>query len=207
MVSLTSDYQRFVFLTNELLILSQRSNSLDLDYQKLIAENIMLRLFYELDNCVGNIALKLTRGVLYLDGSKPLLLVAGFRSVDSARQHILRATGKYYLEWTVLSKIQNNLSGILNATDHFLTTRSIHNATYEDMRHVRNHIAHNSTSTKIKFSAISTRIFSASRGINPGRLLLSNRPAVPGNPPSEKIIIQYIKWSKVFIKTLTKAPN
>lgn len=206
MASLTSDYQRFVALTNDLLILSQRSNSLELEYQKLIAENLMLRLFYELDICVENIALKLTRGVLYLDGSPPLLLVPSFRSVGAARQHILRTTRKYYLEWTMLSKIQNNLNGILNPADHFLTTRSIHDATYEDMRHVRNHIAHNSSTTRLKFSALSTRIFSASRGINPGRFLLSNKPAVPGNPPRERIIVQYIKWSKVFVKTLAKSP-
>ncbi|WP_147375793.1 hypothetical protein [Noviherbaspirillum cavernae] len=193
-------------MTNELLQLNHKLTNLELEYQKLISENIMLRLFYELDKCAENIALKLTRGVLYLDGSAPRLLIPGFRSVDAARQHMLQVTKKYYLEWTTLSKIQKNLNGILDPGDHFLSIRSLHDATYDDMRHVRNHIAHGSTSTQLKFSALSTKIFSASRGINPGRFLLSCKAAIPGNPPKDRIIVQYIRWSKVFIKTLTKSP-
>ena len=49
MVSLTPEYQKFRLVSSNLLTLHQSAKSIDLQFQKLIAENIMLRLFYELE--------------------------------------------------------------------------------------------------------------------------------------------------------------
>lgn len=211
MTSLRPDYNRFGQVCTSLLDVNHRARGLDIEFQKLISENLMLRLFYELDRVIEPIALKLITGTPYLDGSTPTLLVPRFVSQDAAKRHILAALSTrrrtvYYMEWTMLAKVQANLNGILAPADHFLTTRSLHDATYEEMRFVRNHIAHNSASTRAKFAGVSGRIYGTTRGITPAKLLLSQRAAVPGYIGREAAVVQYVKWSRTFLKTLTKSP-
>lgn len=211
MVTLNTDYARYVTATAKLMDIHVRSQGLEVEYQKLIAETLLLRLFYELDQCVEGVILKLVRGAKYLDGSSPVLLRPAFRSQDAARQHIIsanRARGHraYYLEWTTLAKVTLNLNGIVSASDHFLVTRNIFDGIYEEMRHVRNHVAHNTTSTRAKFSTVAQEIYTTTAGISPAKFLLSKRPAVVGYVGNEMVIAQYIRWSKTFVKTLTKSP-
>lgn len=210
MTSLRPDYDRFAKVCISLLDVNHRAGGLDIEFQKLIAENLMLRLFYELDRVIEPIALKLLTGAEYLDGSAPTLLVRRFVSQDAAKRHMLAVLSRrrhaYYLEWTMLAKVQGNLNGILAPADHFLTTRGLHDATYEEMRFIRNHIAHNSASTRTKFATVARRIYGTTRGITPAKLLLSQRAAVPGYIGREAAVVQYVKWSRTFLKTLTKSP-
>lgn len=210
MASLQPGYARFGKVSDDLLDLNRSARGLEPQYQKLIAENLMLRLFYELEHAVEVVILKLLTGTPYLDGSSPSLLVPRFRSQDAAKNHIIAALSArrrvYYLEWTTLTKIRNNVNGILNASDHFLTTRNLYDAVYEDMRHVRNHIAHNSASTKARFGPLAQRVYGTTKGINPAKYLLCQRAVVPGYSGNEMAIAQYIKWSRAFLKTLTKSP-
>jgi hypothetical protein len=212
MVSLKPDYARFAKVSSTLIDLNQRAVGLPPEYQKLIAENLMLRLFYELEQAFESIALKLITGASYLDGTAAILITPRFKSQGAAKKHILNALSTkkraaYYLEWTMLSKIERNLSGILNPVDHFMTTRSLHDAIYEDMRSIRNHIAHNSASTRTKFSPLIQRTYATTKGISPAKFLLCQRAVIPGYQGKEMAIIQYIKWSRAFIKTLTKFQN
>jgi hypothetical protein len=207
MVTLNTDYARFVVVTTKLLDIHRRSQGLEIEYQKLIAETLILRLFYELDNCVEGVILKLLRGGLYLDGSSPILLRPAFPSQDAARKYILKTNKLYYLEWATLNKVTKNLNGIMDSSDHFLTTRNLYDGTYEDMRFVRNHVAHNTTSTRTKFVAVVKRVYRTPVGISSAKFLLSKRTAVTSYMGSEMVIAQYIRWSKIFIKELTKSPT
>jgi hypothetical protein len=207
MITLQPDYARFGIITTALLDINQRAKGLDVAYQKLIAETLMLRLFYELDQCVEGVILKLIRGVPYLDGSTPLLMIGAFRSQDAARQYIIRTKRQNYLEWTTLPKITRNLTGILDLTDHFMVTRSTFDGVYEDMRHVRNHVAHNSASTRAKFASVVQKVYLVTAGINAAKFLLSQRTAVVGYTGSDMVVAQYIRWSRVFVKALTKSPS
>lgn len=205
MVTINTDYARFVGITTRLLDIHGRSQELAVEYQKLIAENLMLRLFYELEKCIEGVVLKLVRGAQYLDGNSPSLLVLPFTSQEAARQYIIRTKKVYYLEWTTLQKVSRNLNGIMDSSDHFLATRNLFDSTYEDMRHVRNHIAHNATSTKVKFATVVRQVYPTIAGISPAKFLLSKRPVIAGYGGNEMAVAQYIRWSRTFIKTLTKS--
>lgn len=212
MASLRPDYERFGKVCNSLLDINHRAGGLEIEFQKLIAENLLLRLFYELERVVEPVVLKLITGAPFLDGAAPALLVPRFISQDAARKHILAALSAkrkrtvFYLEWTMLGKVQANLSGILDPADHFMAMRGLHDATYEEMRHVRNHVAHNSASTRGKFGVVANRIYGTTRGISPAKLLLCQRAVVPSYVGKEMAIVQYIKWSRTFLKILTKSP-
>lgn len=213
MAGLEIEYRRFLHATDALLDLHTRIAGLDIPFQKLIAENIHLRLFYELDKTIGEVALRIMRGATYLDRSSPALLVPAFSSVNAAGAAIIAKSRRrlFYLEWTTLTKIQSNLDTLLDPTDHFLITFRLHNTVYDDMRIVRNHIAHNSDSTRRQFSAVTSRLFPLARGINPSKLLISKRVVLPspttGGVGNLAACEQYIRWARLFLKILTKSPT
>lgn len=210
MVTLNTDYKNFRLVTARLLDVNHRAQSLDVEYQKLIAETLMLRLFYELDQCVETIVLKLLRGAPYLDGTSPVLLCPAFPSQDAARKHMLmmgrRNKPRYYLEWTTLAKTLANLNGVMSPTDQFIVTRTLHDGVYESIRGVRNHIAHGTASTKAHYTTIVRSVYASHLGISPAKFLLSQRKAIQGYAGNEMIIAQYIRWSGTFVKMLTRSP-
>ncbi|MET3234189.1 UNVERIFIED_ORG: hypothetical protein ABIC54_006405 [Burkholderia sp. 1263] len=213
MAGLEIEYRRFLRATDTLLDLYARIAGLDIPFQKLIAENIHLRLFYELDKAVGEVALRMMRGATYLDGSSPTLLVPAFSSANAAGAAIIAKSRRrlYYLEWTTLTKIQSNLDTLLDPADHFLATFGLHITVYDDIRIVRNHIAHNTDSTRRQFSTITSRLFPLARGISPAKLLISRRTVLPSSTTSGignfTACEQYIKWARLFLKVLTKSPT
>ena len=209
MPSVATDVGRLTGDVDALLALLKDVETLDYRYQKIVAETIVLRLFYGLDAAVEGIALKLARGVPYVDGSKPILLCAPFKSIAAAETAILgsKKSGAVYLKWTTLVDIQKNLKLILDPTDHFIIHRVSHDSTYEAMRHIRNHIAHSTKSTARRYHAVISQLYGGPRkGISPGKLLLSQRAAIPGVgvPTNRQVVEQYLSWSKTFIKTLAK---
>jgi hypothetical protein len=210
MVTLNTEYKNFRAVTTRLLDINHRAKNLEVEYQKLIAETLLLRLFYELDHCVEIIVLKLLRGAPYLDGSKAQLLCAAFRSQDAAKKHMLmlgrKSKPRYYLEWTTLAKTLANLNGVMSPADHFISTRTLHDGVYENIRGVRNHIAHGTASTKAHYTAIVQGVYASHMGISPAKFLLSQRRAVQGYTGNEMIIAQYIRWSVTFVKLLTRSP-
>lgn len=213
MAGLEIEYRRFLRATDTLLDLHARLAGLDFPFQKLVAENIHLRLFYELDKAVGEVALRMMRGAAFLDGSRPALLVPAFSNANMACAAIIAKSRRriFYLEWTTLAKVQSNLDTLLDPLDHFLVTFGLHNAVYDDIRVVRNHIAHNTESTRRQFSTVTSRFFPLARGISPAKLLISKRTVLPSPATSGAgnfaACEQYIKWARLFLKILTKSPT
>lgn len=107
----------------------------------------------------------------------------------------------------MLSDIKANLNGILDVNDHFIATRGLFDTTYEEMRHIRNHLAHNTESTRRPFAALVNRVYSTTHGISPAKYLLSRKAVVPNYSGNDLAVAQYIRWSGLFLKTLTKSAN
>lgn len=207
MVTLLSDYANFNSVTVKLLDVQRRASSLDVEFQKLIAENLMLRLFYELEGTVETVAMKLACGAPFMNGTAPLLLLPPFRGQEKVRQFIIAGKkSKSYLKWTTFSDLKSNLGLILDQKDDFLSVRKLFDSTYEDMRHVRNHIAHNTESTRKKFVPVAGKVYVKTQGISTAKFLLCQRAAIPSYGGTESAIVQYIKWSRTFLKALLKAP-
>jgi hypothetical protein len=195
-------------LVDQLLADVAAITPLDLRFQRLIAETSMLRLFYALDNFFETVALKLITNTDYCDGSSPGRIVPPFRSLAAAEAAVTgrNARGRY-LKWTQLSDLQQNMRGFLGPSEHFLVERQTVDPVVEDMRHIRNHIAHGSRSTARHFAPIVSRIYlNNPRGISAGKLLLSRRLAFVGAPGHgrQPIVEQYLLWSKAAPRLLTK---
>lgn len=200
-------------LADELLVVVQDTTNLEFKFQKLIAETAMLRLFYGIENAMANISCKLLMNSPYCDTppSRPQFLpgIVPYRSYSAAEAAIvsLRRPRVRYLKWTQLADIQGNLQPFLVAGEYFVVERGVLDPVFEDMRRVRNHIAHSTKSTAAGFAAVVARIYPLQpRGITPGKLLLSQRTGFVGAPTGgrPRIIEQYLRWTKLATTHLVK---
>lgn len=209
MASLRREVNLLNAVVDELLVVVADIKKLEMKYQRLIAETAMLRLFYAIDGMMEHVSLKLLTDCGYCDGTAPARILRPFRSIAAASAYIAgRKPPGQFVKWATLKNVRQNLNGLLLNTEHFLKERGVIDPVLEDMRHVRNHIAHRNRGTGRKFSGVVWKIYpTRPRGISPGKLLLSQRTAYLGAPlrghPS--IIEQYLRWTKVAAKTLTKA--
>ena len=94
--------------------------------------------------------------------------------------------------------IKDNVKNIINPNDNFYNVVNRHGTLIDEMRRIRNRIAHNNSSARGKYRAIVRRYYGAYlNNITPGTLLLSPRKSPP-------LLAQYIIKSRILIKDLVK---
>ena len=144
-------------------------------YQKLVAEVVMLRLFDLFQYYLRRIGCKVACGATYLDGSTPTL-VCRATSMASAEAAMKRSRNQQYLQWSTVAAIKRNVQGVIDANDHFVRVLDQHVQDIEEMRCVRNRIAHGHGNARRKYASVVRRYYGARvPRIAPGTLLLSER--------------------------------
>ena len=183
------------------LILSLDDTSIK--HRKLIAEIVLIRLFLLTENTVESVCSKLLCGADYLDGTGPRNTVAA-TSKTSARK-MMRQNGrqkvKPYLKWTNAADIRDNLQYTIQIQniDPVFNVITNHETRLNEMRYIRNHIAHRSQATLLKFREIIKQYYGGLKhGMTPGVLLLT--PAI--GPPN--LLKQYLIFNRIFIKDLVR---
>lgn len=169
-------------------------------YQKLVAEIVLLRLFYVLENTFASMACKVVCRAKYLDGSSPTVLVT-CRNVQRALAEMKnygRTRPRHTLKWTKASEIKENLKYVLNSSDHFVRVVDYHGNFIDEMRRIRNRIVHNNQQSRNNYQVVIRRLYGAKlNGITPGTLLLSKRY-------SPSLLRQYLIKSNILIKEVAK---
>lgn len=198
---LSVDWADFDAYVTRLASLVTSLSSLRLDHRKLVAEIILLHLFFLLENTMQSVCGKLLSGASYLDTSVPRRIVVARSSLHAytLMQTHGRAKAKSWLSWSQASDIRENLKYTLRNTDPLFSNVAAHAALLTEMRFVRNHIAHNNDGTRRNFRKVLQRYYGGvKRGVTPGGLLLT--PAL-GAPP---LLQRYLVSSRVFIKSLVR---
>ena len=200
--TLSPDWREFQRENNRLDALIVSVGQLTFIHRKLVAEIAMIRLFLLIENTIASIGAKILCGANYLDGSTPRVLVAANtvpKALALMKGHN-RRTPKPFLSWTKSKDIRDNLKHTLDAGDSLFACVIRHGIRLNEMRIVRNHIAHGSESTAVKFrSVIRAHYGGLKKGMTPGLLLLT--PAL-GHPP---LIERYFAYSRVMIKEMVRA--
>lgn len=198
MAQLAAIHRRHIEASSRLRNLIADAASLTAEHQRLLGELVVIRLFSLTAWLLEATAARLLSGVPYLDGTKPTLLYPS-RNVAASLANMKKHGRKKplpYLKWNSPTDIVNNVKFLLDPNDHFLTALGVHAAFIEEMRHVRNHIAHNTSSTGTHFRAIVKAYYGAYvNSVTPGVLLVSTRH----NP---RIINQYLTKSTVAVSDL-----
>lgn len=171
-------------------------------YQFLIGEVVMLRLFAILENTLAEIASKLCCSADYNSGKKPVINVKSKSVVDAEfkMRSYNRSIKKQlrYLKWTSRDEIFNNLKFVMDSKDPFLINLDYHKAIFNEMRHVRNHIAHISSSTKKEYKKVIKSTYGVDLNMSAGTFLMSTKKRPRNN------ISRYIVSIKVIINDVTK---
>lgn len=153
------------------------SENLEAKYQHFISEMIMLRLFSIFEDSVAEMAYKLASGAVYVNGRSPVLTIqAG--SITGARGLFLnhgRVTPVQNLKWTKSRYIRESVQHVISTSDPFISSAQRNGNIIEEMRKVRNVLAHNTTSAKADFKTAVRSTYGANIKITPGAFLSSTR--------------------------------
>lgn len=200
MPSVVPDYCAHNAETTRLLSLGGTLGSLSALHQKLVAEIVLLRLFSLFENLITSVSLKLISGARYADGTVPVLL-ARTRSLQGARV-LLERHGRArprQLIWSKAGEIRDNLRHVMDQNDNLMTVVDRNGAFIDELRRVRNRIAHNNAQSRKNYRNVVMRHYGAYiNNVTPGVLLLT-----PRLKPS--LLEQYIRRERILARDILKA--
>lgn len=200
-VSVTTSYKRSI---NDLAILTNYINdisALEAKYQYMIGEVVMLRLFTVFETAASEIALKLACGATYRNGNNPLVHSPCRSMPDAYSKMISLNRGSkplQYLKWTKASYINKGIKHVLDTTDSFYINIQNHSNIINEMRVVRNHIAHRTQSTGQLFNIELKNIYGANPRLTMGAFLVSTSRHPTSN------IQRYVQTMNIILNDITK---
>jgi len=201
MVSLYTEFRDFCQNVDKLIDLQTHISPLEPKYSKMVAEIILIRLFDIITASFASTASKMVSGATYIDGTRPVILSptrSQAAAFDSMRTRG-RSKPKSMLNWVKVDDIKDNTKYVIDQSEHFIRILDNHSIFIDEMRVVRNRIAHNNKRTRTEFRNVVLKYFGAKLNfVSPGWLLLSSR-----HKPS--IVEQYLHKSKALMKALVKA--
>ena len=169
-------------------------------HQYMFAELIMLRMFSILENAIEDIACKLVAGSPYTSGKYPVRLFAA-RSMECARS-AMRQHGRTKtlnnLRWTSSGDIRESTKTVLDQKDPFITNVQIHANALDEMRKVRNFLAHRSTQSRMGYRQVVRVVYGANSRVRVEAFLTSRQRR------STAKIDEYLATSKIIILDLAK---
>ena len=199
MVKLEVDHLEFDSESDKLIDLLSNISSLQPRFAKLVAEILLIRLFSSLEEAIISVTTKIGCGATYVDGSQPRLAVQS-KSRRGAIDNMMKygRSKPRYLQWSQVKEIRENVRYIIDPNEHFLNELDRHSGFIEEIRWIRNRIAHNNTAARANYRKAILRYYGGYvNSVTPGTLLLSPRR-------SPVLIEQYLRMSIILLKTLVK---
>ncbi len=112
-----------------------------------------------------------------------------------------RTKPKGILKWNQASEIRGNVRYVMAATENFCTVATAHSARINEIRMVRNHIAHGNPGTKALYQGVVARRLGAAprKYPRPGAFVLRQTPA------GVLILTEYVVSLSAIVKAMAKA--
>jgi len=162
---------------DKLSLFRRESENLEAKYQHFIAEMIMLRLFSIFEDSVAEIAYKLASGAVYANGGHPALASQAVSMVGARGLFLSHGRIKpvQNLKWTKSKYIQESVQHVISTADPFISSAQRNGNIIDEMRKVRNVLAHNTTSARTEYKKVIRQAYGANVHIVPGAFLSSTR--------------------------------
>lgn len=176
------------------------SSSLNPVFQYLISELLILRLMAILESAIDELACKLVAGASYMNGAQPNRLQDA-KSIADAKAIILTSRknkNSRYLTWTTATFISDNVCNTLSQTEPFLSYAWAHANILDEMRKVRNYVAHNSLHAKAEFQQVVRATYGATPSLQIGAFLTSTTRRTTAK------IDQYIHTVPIIVSDLSR---
>lgn len=168
---------------DKLLLYKREAETLESKYQHIISEMIMLRLFSVFEDAVSELAFRLVAGGDYLNGAKPHLMVRARRQ-DESRGLMLnfgRVKPVANLRWTKAQYIRESVEHVIPIQEKFVVNAQAHGQVIDEMRRVRNALAHNTPNARSEYRVVVRHVYGANVSIPVGAFLTTNRRVNPCN--------------------------
>lgn len=181
-VSLNTTFAR---AQNDIAILENyisQGEGLSIRVQHFVGEVVMLRLFAIYEQAVKEFAFKLACNGSYRNGGFPCIYHKCKSLDDAAHQMAVLGRKKpVSLRWTKAEYVKESVRFVLNTTDHFTSEIQNHGSLINEMRIVRNHVAHRTKSTQREFGKVVRRRYGAAARLTPGAYLVSTKRHTQSN--------------------------
>ena len=197
-VSLNTTFTR---AQNDIAILENyisQVESLSIRYQHFVGEVVMLRLFAIYEQTTKEFALKLACNGTYRNGDFPRIHHQCKSLEDAADQMAIFGRAKpVQLKWTKARYVRESVQHVLDVTDRFTSEIRNHGTLINEMRIVRNHVAHRTESTRREFAKVVRRQYGAAAKLTSGSYLVSTKRHAQSN------IRRYIKSVRALLNVIS----
>lgn len=173
------------------------ATNLEAKHQYFVAEVVMLRLFSILEGTLSEFSFKLGCGATYTNGSRPRLVSGPYKSMQAV-QSAMKSVGRtkaIELKWTKANFVENSVKHVLDTNDSFMRNVNAHGMLINEMRIIRNHIAHRNHSTSSQYRQLLNQKFGANPKLTVGAYLVSTRR----NP--RNMINSYLLSTPILLRT------
>lgn len=198
-LSITASYNNAI---NQLNITGRylaKSRCLSAEMQGFVAEILLLRLFSILETCIRDVAIKVACGTPYRNGinSTPTIRCKSVNDAIEKFKNEGREKSIQNLRFANVSQTNESIKYVINEREPFRVTLSKYGSIYEEMRCVRNHIAHRTQSTSINYKKIVKQRYGANYIIKTSSFLISSKR------DGRVRIDDYIRTIRILINEIT----
>ncbi len=168
-------------------------------FQYLVAELVMLRLFSILEEAIEEVACKLVAGASYTNGNHPNLLYTA-RSQEAAKgaMSTYQRSKPQTLRWGRSSDIRDSVRKVIDTSDPFCHQATVHGNLLNEMRTVRNRVAHVGTNSREGFRQVIRQRYGANPSMQIGAFLTSTQRHQIAK------LDEYLTTTKVMVADLAK---
>ncbi len=170
-------------------------------YQNLVADILIIRIAHILEETLPNVFSRLVCGETYMDGTNAAVLKTA-NTADAALTLMKRfkRKNKLNLKWLNASDIRKNVEHLIDGSEHALKVVDRYTNELEEIRIVRNHVAHSTPDTRRSFKGMIQKYYgSQSINVSVGKFVLSPHSGIVP-------ISKYNKVARILVKEICKAP-
>lgn len=177
-----------------------KSLTLQPQFQGFVAEVLMLRLFSILEKAVLDVSCRVACGAQYTNGvvPTPIVLANSLGDAINKFKSYNRTSSLQTLRFSSVSNTNKAIKYVIPATEPIRQNLSNFGVQFDEMRNVRNQIAHRNSSTYSQYKNVIMRRYGSALKINTSVFLISTtRERIP-------VIDQYVTTVKLILTDITK---
>lgn len=187
---------------SELLIVERyllNSKKLPPEMYGFVAEILMLRIFSILESCIREVSVRVACGVSYKNGvmPAPTIRCASIQDALNKFKSVGRSRPLLYLKFTNVNHTNDSIKYIINNSEPLRVKLAHYGVQFEEMRRVRNHIAHRYKNTFAEYKTVIMSRYGANLKLKPSVFLTSTKRQ------PRAIIDEYLITVKVIIDDIT----
>ena len=186
----------------ELLIVERyllTSKNLPPEMYGFVAEILMLRIFSILESCIREVSVRVACGVSYKNGvmPAPTIRCSSIQDALNKFKSVGRSRPLLYLKFTNVNHTNDSIKYIINNSEPLRVKLAHYGVQFEEMRRVRNHIAHRYKNTFAEYKTVIMNRYGANLKLKPSVFLTSTKRQ------PRAIIDEYLITVKVIIDDIT----